>query len=209
LYEQKQKLVRSLELEKQAEETARIKAQEALDAAHNAGEREAEALQAKKETEAEKKKADDAAKLAQKQRDQARGHLFTAQLMRVAAVYEKDPQKGLGLLHDCDACPIGLRDVAWRYYENACRGQKPRTLDLGGGEFLDASLAFSPDGKALASARGAAAVHLWEVATGKQRAVLKGHGGGVRCVAFSPDGQTLASGNWDGTVRLWEVATGK
>jgi WD40 repeat protein len=78
------------------------------------------------------------------------------------------------------------------------------------------SVAFSPDGKTLAS--GGGAIHageynpgelkLWDVATGKERATLKGHTI-VVSVAFSPDGKTLASGSQDETVKLWDVATGK
>ena len=51
-------------------------------------------------------------------------------------------------------------------------------------------------------------VRLWDIGARKERAVLKGHRGGVKCVAFSPDGKTLATGSGDETVKLWEVATG-
>src|SRR5262245_59609092 len=67
------------------------------------------------------------------------------------------------------------------------------------------SVAFSPDGKTLASASGDKSIKLWDVATGKQQATLKGHTESVRSVAFSPDGKTLASASKDETVKLWDV----
>ena len=70
------------------------------------------------------------------------------------------------------------------------------------------SIAFSPDGRMLASA-GDNTVRLWDVATGETIATLEGHTELVRSVAFSPDGRILASGSRDTTVKLWDVATGE
>ena len=68
------------------------------------------------------------------------------------------------------------------------------------------SVAFSPDGKTLASGSFDKSIKLWNMASGKNTATLKGHTDAVISVAFSPDGKTLASGSQDKSIRLWDLA---
>lgn len=74
-----------------------------------------------------------------------------------------------------------------------------------GGEWPDMDpVAFSPDGKHLASAG-----HLWEIRPCRQLMELKGHTLQVTALAFSPDGKRLACGGLDETIRIWDLASKK
>ena len=64
-------------------------------------------------------------------------------------------------------------------------------------------VAFSPDGKLLATANGDGTVGLWNPVTGQ----ASGGFSGRNAVAFSPDGKLLATAEVDGTVRRWDLAT--
>jgi WD40 repeat protein/serine/threonine protein kinase len=69
-----------------------------------------------------------------------------------------------------------------------------------------AALAFSPNGKLLATGSLDNNVRVWDVAAQRPVGTLRGHTQLLRTVAFSRDGKILASGGSDNTVRLWDVA---
>jgi len=92
-----------------------------------------------------------------------------------------------------------------------------RLLDLAAGQVTVLAghgppietVAFSPDGRALATGSLDYTIRLWDLATGQPTITLSPHGGNVAAVAFSPDGHILASASTDNTVRLWDPATGQ
>src|SRR5947209_12089825 len=66
------------------------------------------------------------------------------------------------------------------------------------------SVAYSPDGKMLASGGWDNLVRVWDAESGKELGRCQGHTDAVWPVLFSPDGKLLASAGRDGTVRLWD-----
>jgi WD40 repeat protein len=81
----------------------------------------------------------------------------------------------------------------------------PPTM-LEGHKALVQCVAFSPDGKWIASASWDGTIGLWQP-SGRNIRFLRGHNGAVWGVAFSRDGRTLASGANDGTIKLWNLAS--
>ena len=103
-----------------------------------------------------------------------------------------------GLLIDDTGASVRVWDLETGQATQAMKGLKASV----------GRVVFSPDGKLLATAGGDKAVRVWDVATGKELAVLPGPDG-VLAIAFSPDGKSLAAGSKNGSVRIWPVPTAK
>jgi WD40 repeat protein len=101
-------------------------------------------------------------------------------------------QENVGYTYS-DTNPIQLWDVETGTQKTVLKQDNPVV-----------SMAFSPDGRLLATGDFEGRVHIWDVVSGTEAAVLEAHNAMVVSVAFSPDGKLLATGG-EKTVRLWGV----
>ncbi len=69
-------------------------------------------------------------------------------------------------------------------------------------------VAFSPDGKTVASVSHDRTLRTWDAATGKRILTVEGHRGRLYGMAWAPDGKRIATAGHDKTIRVWDAATG-
>lgn len=110
-----------------------------------------------------------------------------------------------------NAVSVACLGVVLAWLEPAVSAQEPKKrVRFEGHTDVVQCVAVSPDGKTIASGGWDNTIRFWDVASGKQQAVLKKAAVyGVESVAFSPDGKTLASGIGGSGVVLWDVSTHK
>jgi WD40 repeat protein/serine/threonine protein kinase len=161
--------------------------------------------------EAERQKAEDAQRqearlrdLAERQGQELRRNLYFAE-MNLAGQAAAMPS-GIGevraFLANWQYGRPDLRGWEWYYLKGLCYRD---LLTLPSQNKGVNAVAWSPDGRRLASAGRGPDIEIWDAATGKILGLLHGHTDWVLTLAWSPDGSRLASASADRTVRVWDM----
>ncbi len=135
-----------------------------------------------------------------------------AALFREVALFGEPPSSATAQIAPTrDALAVSGTDGAIRVWDLRTRARRlllrTEMHQRTGHDAIGLCLAFSPDGRWLASGHVDGAVHLWDVERGLEVPVRMRHEASVGALAFSPDGTTLASGGMDANLKLWDLAT--
>ena len=113
--------------------------------------------------------------------------------------------------HLLDECPPELQGWEWRHLKSLCHRDVLTIGHQRAGERSSTvvTIAYSPDGRRLASADRNGDLRIWEADSGREVHRLEGHTSPVRALSFRPDGRAIASASGDDTIRIWDAATGE
>ena len=127
-------------------------------------------------------------------------HLANWPLQTYSSAIIFSPQTSVVRRDNLDKVPVWLKKVP--HVEDTWTSL---IQTLGGHSGPVNTVAFSPDGKRIASESDDQTIKLWDATTGGHEFTYQGHTSEVHTVAWSPDGKRIASGGTDTTVRVWQA----
>ena len=144
-----------------------------------------------------------------KQRDEARRNLYVSQMNLVQRSWEEatlGPASGMLDYWQPTDRSEDFRGFEWYYLWRLYHSDR---LTLRGHSAPVRCVAYTRDGKFLATAGDDQTAKVWDPVTGGELMTLQGHSGAIFCLAFSPDADRLVTGGRDYSVRVWDVKSGR
>src|SRR5207248_812541 len=143
------------------------------------------------------------------ERDRSQSLLYIAHMNLAKRAWDEDNVERVEDLLDLQRPQPGrpdLRNFEWFYWDRTLHSE---LLTLKGHTDSVLTVAYSADGKRLASASKDQTVKVWNATNGQETLTLKGHTDTISCVAFSADGKRLVSASSDRTVKVWDATSGQ
>ncbi len=151
-----------------------------------------------------------AVKDAKAERASAHRHLYASRMALIQVAQQNDqPARIVQLLRSVipeTEQQDDLRDFEWFYLWRKYHGEESR---LRGHTGPVIAVAWSPDGKWIASGSTDRTIKIWNAITGKELRTLVGHADRVHEVAFSLDSQKVVSASFDDILKVWDITSGK